>query len=132
MCELREVARGRTGFGKEKTGLGSKPKRNTKEVRQSLRRNEAEDIWLWPACALNARSGPEQPGLLIVIPDSVSPSQNSSLLSFSALTAHSQSQALPHQAQAKVSSQDLSKTDWKIGGLLRLGSIEGMPRCTER
>lgn len=46
MCELREVARGRTGFGKEGTGLGSKPRRNTKENMQSLKENEAEDIWL--------------------------------------------------------------------------------------
>lgn len=38
MCELREVAKGRTGFGKEGTGLGSKPRRNTKENRQSLKK----------------------------------------------------------------------------------------------
>lgn len=47
MCELREVARGRSGFGKEGTGLGSKPRRNAKEIRQSReKKNEAKNIWL--------------------------------------------------------------------------------------
>ena len=74
-----------------------------------------------PACGLNACSHPEQPGLLIVIPDSVPPKFVFVWLPM----AQSQPQSPPHQAQAKVSSPSLSKTGWKTGMPCSRGQLQG-------
>lgn len=129
MCELREVARGRAGFGKEGTGSGSKPVRNTKEIRQSLKKCGRGHPAM-PACGLNACSGPEQSGILSAIPDSLPPQFVSSQFlgpNRQLTTSH----CLWHRQ--KLSSQNLLKAGGKtINGAMWQGSTPRLRRMEEK
>lgn len=131
MCELREVARGRPGFGKEGTGSGSKPGRKTKEIRQSLRKWGRGHL----ASTQGIRaSGPEQQGALTAILDS-HPLKFVSAQFLGPNRPFTTTVTTSRGTGKKPLPLNLSKTRWKTLNdamwqetALRSGSIERPPR----